>query len=95
MAKRGGRSPRPWVAIDDRDLLAESRECGGDGFEGHFVHTDVITGLTQELADQAIAILSSAKEQSSKQPSRSPPRRRNEQDAPAGASEAVMELEVE
>ena len=52
---QAGWAVRPWVAIDDRDCWL--RAAVEDGFAGHFVHTDVITGLTQELADQAIAIL--------------------------------------
>lgn len=58
LEKRGGRSPRAWVAIDDRDLLAEALEHGDVGFDGHFVRTDIYTGLTPELAELAIEILS-------------------------------------
>ena len=49
----------PWVAIDDRDLLSEELSLGGGSLlEGHFVHTEFVSGLTPALAEKAIAILS-------------------------------------
>ena len=42
-----------WVAIDDRDLVLE--EGGKPDFVGHFVLTEFHSGLTPDLADQAIA----------------------------------------
>ncbi|CAK8989668.1 unnamed protein product [Durusdinium trenchii] len=43
-----------WVAIDDRELLAEQN---GRFLRGHFVQTHPLRGLTPEAADACIAIL--------------------------------------
>ena len=62
LQKRAGRTPRTWVAIDDRDLIAEERESGESRIlEGHFVRTDPSKGLTVAAANEAIAILGEGK----------------------------------
>mmetsp|Transcript_103527 Transcript_103527/g.333833 ORF Transcript_103527/g.333833 Transcript_103527/m.333833 type:complete len:237 (-) Transcript_103527:139-849(-) len=43
-----------WVAIDDRPLLSEE---GGQGLQGHFVQTNICTGLTAQRAQVAKSIL--------------------------------------
>lgn len=53
-------SPTPiaaWAVVDDRSLLAEH---GGSHLNGHFVQTDFMEGLTDDVANRLIAILTSA-----------------------------------
>ena len=52
---RQNSSSNRWVAIDDRPLETED---GGEALRDHFVQTDASTGLTTNLADRAIVILS-------------------------------------
>ena len=48
-----------WCAVDDRDLDIEDGAMvrGTNYFAGHFVQTDVETGLTPALADECIRLL--------------------------------------
>ena len=49
-----GKVVSEWVAVDDRELLAEN---GGDNLRGHFVNTNFATGLTDRARDRMIAVL--------------------------------------
>ena len=46
-----------FVVIDDLPMLSEG--CYGKCLKGHFVHTSMKTGLTMELANDAVKILNS------------------------------------
>ena len=78
-----------WVAIDDRDLVSED---GGEALRGRFVHTAFASGLTRELADQAITMLLHGPQPCPEE--ERPPNVRTLQDllAEAGVDTAVMDV---
>jgi hypothetical protein len=54
---------RSWVVIDDQDLLTEAAEhdrTAVDILRGRFVRTKSQIGLTQVLADEAVAVLTAS-----------------------------------
>ena len=54
------RTVSEWVAVDDRELMAEQ---GGERLRGHFVNTSFASGLTDKVAERMVAVLNGDKDQ--------------------------------